>query len=94
MNFKEEPRKKSKKKINIVAAIVGFVICLVVGFFVGKLNGTTLINVPQSSSNKVLEVYDILKNDWFNTGEELNIDETLANAMVSSLGDPYNSYFT
>ena len=94
MNFKEEPRKKSKKKINIVAAIVGFVICLVVGFFVGKLNGTTLINVPQSSSNKILEVYDILKNDWFNTGEELNIDETLANAMVSSLGDPYNSYFT
>ena len=91
MRLNDKPKRKIK--MNIEAVIICCVLCLVFGFFVGnKKSSTNLISTQ--GSNKVQEVYDILKNRWLNTGDDIDLDETLAKAMMEAVGDPYNSYFT
>ncbi len=94
MNWNEE-KKKTKRKINPVVMILAMVLCLGGGFWLGKefeeKNKTSLI---QGSLGKVEEVYHILKNDWLNVSDEINLDDTLVKAMMEGVNDPYNAAFT
>lgn len=93
MNFNEGPKKKNKIKINLLAAMVGFVLCFGVGFWVGN-SKNKIIDTQNIENNKVFEVYEILKNKWLNTNDPIDLDEVLVKAMVTAVGDKYNSYFT
>lgn len=91
MKLNDKP--KHKIKMNLGAVIVCCILCLGGGFLIGNQKNKASITASQGT-NKVQEVYDILKNKWLNTGDAIDLDETLAKAMMEAVGDPYNSYFT
>ena len=93
MEFKQETRRKRKVKITLSAFILGLILCLVGGFYLGKNFKTAKTN-NISGNNKIQEVYSLIHNQWLNTGEDFDIDEALINGMLASLNDPYSSYFT
>lgn len=95
MNLNEEPKKKAKIRINPGAMIIAMILCLGGGYWLGKENGKqNETALGQSSLGKIEEVYNILKNDWLNVSDEINLDDVLAKAMVEAVNDPYNSCFT
>lgn len=95
MNLNEEPKKKAKIKINPGAMIVAMILCLGGGYWLGKENRQSGESTfTQTNLGKVEEVYNILKNNWLNVSDPINLDDVLAKAMVEAVNDPYNSCFT
>lgn len=86
---------KKTKLTDIFIKIVGVLLVLLIVFASYNFGLSRDKNTnTKVSSNKLIEIYDLLSNDWLNTGEEVDLEETLAKAMIESVGDRYNGYFT
>ncbi|MFQ7301238.1 MAG: hypothetical protein ACLROI_04485, partial [Beduini sp.] len=62
-------------RINPGAMIIAMILCLGGGYWLGKETGKANGTMPvQNPLGKIEEVYNILKNDWMNVSDEINLD--------------------
>ena len=78
MKLNDKP--KHKIKMNLGAVIVCCILCLGGGFLIGNQKNKASITASQGT-NKVQEVYDILKNKWLKAE---NIDLVTPEYLKSS----------
>lgn len=87
----DEEVKKQKKKFIIIAVIVS-ILTFSIGFYASYVFNTSKEDEPYK--DKLNEIYNILKDEWYYGKEDEHIEKTLIDRAIYGMLDPQKDPFT
>lgn len=90
--MKQILKKITKTKFNTLELLLIMIMTLTLGVFIGELlfsNNKVLNN----ESSEIMNVYNKLLKEYYNTTTKEKLEEAAINGMIESLGDEYSTYF-